>query len=406
MSSDFENNPFSTGRVRRKLNIRALYAGAAVIAAVVILVLCMTVFFNISEVEVRGVTLYTDDQIINAGGIYEDMNLVRTDVFRAEKRLTDNLVYIDEVKVSKEYPSTVVIDCVEAEKAADIQFEGGYYVLSTSGRILEADNSAPTGGIPVITGFKFYTAQDRIDNGEELTDEEIFAYRAPGAKLQSEDGYSDKIIMDLLTELRKQKYENVKTIDITSRADIIMNIDDRLDVKLGSSADIGYKLSYFTEVMNRLADGYEGTLIYNGSENGVSAIPKDQYLGKVNLGKDPEKPDESAAEKPENNAEPADAQMDTDSSQTDNTADGGWSDNTYDNGQGYDNGGWSDNTYDNGQGYDNGGWSDNTYDNGQGDDNGGWSDNTYDYGQGYDNGGWSDNTYDYGNGWDNGNYGW
>ena len=169
MSSDFENNPFSTGRVRRKLNIRALYAGAAVIAAVVILVLCMTVFFNISEVEVRGVTLYTDDQIINAGGIYEDMNLVRTDVFRAEKRLTDNLVYIDEVKVSKEYPSTVVIDCVEAEKAADIQFEGGYYVLSTSGRILEADNSAPTGGIPVITGFKFYTAQDRIDNGEELT---------------------------------------------------------------------------------------------------------------------------------------------------------------------------------------------------------------------------------------------
>ena len=301
--------------------------------------------------------------------------------------------------------STVVIDCIEAEKAADIQFEGGYYVLSTSGRILEADNSAPTGGIPVITGFKFYTAQDLIDNGEELTDEEIFAYRAPGAKLQSEDGYSDKIIMDLLTELRKQKYENVKTIDITSRADIIMNIDDRLDVKLGSSADIGYKLSYFTEVMNRLADGYEGTLIYNGSENGVSAIPKDQYLGKVNLGKDPEKTDESAAEKPENNAEPADAQMDTDSSQTDNTADGGWSDNTYDNGQGYDNG-WSDNTYDNGQGYDNGGWSDNTYDNGQGYDNGGWSDNTYDYGQGYDNGGWSDNTYDYGNGWDNGNYGW
>ena len=415
MNGNFESGQANAVRVRHKLNIRALYAAAAVIAVVVILVLCMTVFFNVSEVEVKGVTLYTEDQIINAGGIYEDMNLVRTDVSRAEKRLTDNLVYIDEVKVTKEYPSTVVIDCKQAEKAADIEYEGGYYVLSTSGKILEADNPAPTGGIPVITGFKFYVAQDLIDDGEELTEEDIFAYRDAGEKLRSEDGYSDKIIMDLLTELRKQKYKNVRSIDISSRANIIMNIDDRLDVKLGSSADIDYKLSYFSEVMNRLAEGYEGTLIYNGSENGVSAIPKEQYLGKVNMGKDPEKTDESSAEKPDSGAaEPADAPVDTDSSQSDggtngnggNNAENGGAAGSADNGSGWDNGGWSDNTYNNGGGYDNGGWSDNTYDNGGGYDNGGWSDNTYDNGGGYDNGGWSDNTYNYGGGWDNGNYGW
>ena len=186
-----------------------------------------------------------------------------------EKRLTDNLVYIDEVKVSKSYPSTVVIDCKEAVKAADIEYEGGYYVLSTSGRILEANNPMPTGGIPIITGFKFYTAQERIDKGEELTDEEIFAFRAAGAKLRSEDNYSDKIINDLMKELIEQDYENVKTIDITSRANIMLNIDNRLDIKLGSSADIGYKLSYFKAVMGKLADNYEGTLIYNGSEKSL-----------------------------------------------------------------------------------------------------------------------------------------
>ena len=234
MSVDFENEPvpaMTPRRVGRKLDLRMLYALAAVAAAVVVLILCMTIFFNVSSVEVRGVSLYTDDQIINVGGIYEDMNLVRTDTARAEKRLTDNLVYIDEVKVSKSYPSTVVIDCKEAVKAADIEYEGGYYVLSTSGRILEANNPMPTGGIPIITGFKFYTAQERIDKGEELTDEEIFAFRAAGAKLRSEDNYSDKIINDLMKELIEQDYENVKTIDITSRANIMLNIDNRLDMQ-------------------------------------------------------------------------------------------------------------------------------------------------------------------------------
>ncbi|SFB71492.1 cell division protein FtsQ/DivIB [Ruminococcus albus] len=388
MSVDFENEPvpaMTPRRVGRKLDLRMLYALAAVAAAVVVLILCMTIFFNVSSVEVRGVSLYTDDQIINVGGIYEDMNLVRTDAARAEKRLLDNLVYIDEVKVSKSYPSTVVIDCKEAVKAADIEFEGGYYVLSTSGRILEANNPMPTGGIPIITGFKFYTAQDLIDKGNELTDEEIFAYRAAGTNLRSEDNYSDKIIIDLMAELAEQGYENVKTIDITSRANIILNIDNRLDIKLGSSADIGYKLSYFKAVMGKLADNYEGTLIYNGSENGVSAIPKDKYLGKPTFAKDPEKTDSDSSSADETNPE------------DDNTADNG-NDNSQAENNGYDNGGQVDNGYDGG--YDNGGWTDNTWDNGQYNENGGWADNNWDNGQYYDNGGGYDYTYD------GGEYGW
>ena len=387
MSVDFENEPvpaMTPRRVGRKLDLRMLYALAAVAAAVVVLILCMTVFFNVSSVEVRGVSLYTDDQIINVGGIYEDMNLVRTDAARAEKRLMDNLVYIDEVKVSKSYPSTVVIDCKEAVKAADIEYEGGYYVLSTSGRILEANNPTPTGGIPIITGFKFYTAQDLLDKGEELTDDEIFSYRAAGAKLRSEDDYSDKIIIDLMTELIDQGYENVKTIDITSRANIILNIDNRLDIKLGSSADIGYKLSYFKAVMGKLAENYEGTLIYNGSENGVSAIPKDKYIGKPTFAKDPEK-------------------KDTDSSASDdtNTEDGTDTDNNDDNSQAENNDvNNSDGQENNDGGYDDNGWTDNTWDDGQYNDNENWADNNWNYDQNYNDGGWNDYTYN------DGGYGW
>lgn len=381
MSGNYENEPvpaLTRRRAGRKLNIRALYAMASVAAAVIILVLCMTVFFNVSEVEVKGVTLYTDDQIVSVGGIYEDMNLVRTDASRAEKRLTENLVYIDEARVSKVYPSTVVIECTEAVKAADIEYEGGYYVLSTSGRILEANNPEPTGGIPIVTGFRFYAAQDKIDAGKEVSREEILSYRKAGAKLRSEDNYSDKILIDLLAELSEQSYYDVRSIDISSRANIVVNVDDRLEIRLGSSADIEYKLSYFKAVMGKLAENYEGTLIYNGAENGVSAIPRDKYTGKPNFAKDNAEEDGLTAEGELPDAEPANADMygETNGGDTENEP---WNENTWD-------GGYADGY----TGNDNG-WTDDGWYGGQADNT--WEDNTL-----------NDNGWD--NGWDTYNNGW
>lgn len=377
MSNIFEKDPEPVFKARPKriLNIRALYAGAAVIAAVVILVLCMTVFFNVSDIEIEGVSLYTQEQIVNVGGITQNMNLVRTDVSLAEQRLKENLVYIDDAKVTKSYPSTVVISCTEAVKAADIEYEGSYYVVSTSGRILEAANAQPTGGIPVVTGFKFYTGQDLIDKGKELTEEDILAFRAAGSKLRSEDDYSSKILVDLVNEIRKQELKNVVSIEMSSRADIKLNVDNRLEVKLGSSADIPYKLSYFNAVISTLAPNYEGTLIYNGVSGGVSAIPKDKAIGKPNFAKDPVKKDDSSSE-----AEPANAPMngtgdnnsvpdqaaDTQQTQQDGALQGN---NGQTDGTGYDNG-WTDNGWtDNGGQADNGGWTDDT-----------WTDNTWDGG--------------------------
>ena len=382
MNKRFETDPEPVfkARPKRVLNIRTLYAGAAVIAAVVILVLCMTVFFNVSDIEIQGVSLYTQDQIVNVGGITQNMNLVRTDVSLAEQRLTENLVYIDEAKVTKSYPSTVIITCTEAVKAADIEYEGSYYVVSTSGRILEAANTQPTGGIPVVKGFRFYTGQDLIEQGKELTEADMVSFRAAGQKVRSEDDYSDKILVDLLNELIKQDIKNVVSIEMSSRADIKLNVDNRLEVKLGSSADIPYKLSYFNAVIASLAPNYEGTLIYNGASGGVSAIPKDKIPGKPNFAKDTKKDDSSSL------AEPADAPLNgTDGSTDAQNAQQGMQNSqlTPQDGaqQDYNNGQTGDTRTDNG-------WTDDTWQQ----DNGGWTDDT-----------WTDNTWDGGeNDWDTG----
>ena len=243
---------------RRKRAARVYYSLAVVMIAIVGLLLCLTVFFRVDNVEVRGVTLYTTDQIINVGGAETGMNLIRTDTDRVVKRL-QGLVYLDEVVVEKDSPSTIVITCKEAVKAADIEYEDEYYVLSYSGKILESGNRHPTGGIPVIKGFA-------------LDEEEL----APGSKLSATDEYSVKVLLDLLRQLDKQGFKNIGMIDMTSRADIIVDYDDRITMKLRGSADLEHKLQSFALVIESLNPDFTGVLIYNGSDIGISAIAQER----------------------------------------------------------------------------------------------------------------------------------
>ena len=213
---------------------------------------------NVSEIKIEGVTLFVQDQILGVGGVSTGQNLVRTNTDIVEKRLKDTLVYLDDVKVTKKFPSTLVITCTEAEKAADIEYKNSYYVLSTSGKILETKNPAPTGDIPVIKGFELKSLSQ-------------------GDKLASEDSFKADILKELLNDLHDLKFKNIDSIDLTTRSDIKLMYDGRLEIKLGSSVDMEYKLTYLKAVIDKsITDDYEGTLIYNGADSGISAIPKSQ----------------------------------------------------------------------------------------------------------------------------------
>lgn len=243
-------------RRARRSNLKGYYALAGVLVAVVALFLSLTVFFKIQNIEINGLTLYTTEQILTVGGVQNGANLIRTDTGIIKQRLEKTLPYIDSVTVEKKYPSTIVITCTEAEKAADIKFNDAYYVLSTKGKILEAKNPTVTGKIPVIKGFQLKSTQ-------------------PGTALKSTDSFKGEIILSLMSKLKKLKFTKITAIDITTRSDIKLMYDKRIQINMGSSADMEYKLTYLKAVIkDKLPNNYEGTLIYNGADSGISAIPK------------------------------------------------------------------------------------------------------------------------------------
>ena len=124
MSENNENNAVGTQEQEayenaRTARMRNIYVGIIFIILALVLILCMIFFFNIKKIEIRGVTLYGDEQILVIGGVQNGQNLIRLDTGAVEDRLESALVYIDEAKVEQKFPSTLVITCTEAEKAVD-----------------------------------------------------------------------------------------------------------------------------------------------------------------------------------------------------------------------------------------------------------------------------------------------
>lgn len=260
-------------RRKRRSNLKSYYAIAAVAAMVLLLILCMTVFFQYGpdDVTISGVTLYTKEQILAVGGVSEEGNLMRTDTDAISERLKKYLVYIDEAQVKKSYPSKLIINVTEAQKAGDIEFKDKYYVISKSGKLLESGNENRTKGIPVVKGLDLKNV-------------------TAGNRLETKDTLKTKIFNDLLKQMDQLGYKKITEIDLTDRTNIQICYNDRIRIYIGSSVDMDYKLKYVKAVIDeKLSEKFKGILRYNGMNSGISAIP-DSDSKKHEDNNDAEKP--------------------------------------------------------------------------------------------------------------------
>ena len=243
-------------RRSRRSNVTTYTAVAVAVITTIGLILSLCFFFNLKQVAVNGVTLYTNDQILEVGGVVNGANLFRTNTDIIEQRLVDTLPYVESAKVTKDFPNSLVIEIEEAMKACEIEKDGKYFVVSESGRLLEADNLQHNAELPLVQGF-------------ELTSPEV------NKEIESSDKYKSKVLMQVLEDINSSDIGNITVIDMTKRTDIVLWYEDRLELRVGSTLDMDYKLTNMKYVIEgKLPEDYEGTLRYNGSDTGISAIPK------------------------------------------------------------------------------------------------------------------------------------
>jgi cell division protein FtsQ len=204
--------------------------------------LSLTVFFFITDIKVVGNERYTSNEIISASGLLKNVNLFLTDTDSAQSNILKKFTYIEEAEVKRRLPSTVIVKVKETNPACQIVFGEEIFLIDKKGKILENTGISATEGIPYLVGVKT----------ENMT---------VGTYLFEEDSVYRKTLSELTDTLKKYELMPfINTVNFTDSFSIKLIYDGRINIILGSGAQLDEKLSYFCEILKRLGPMEKGTL--------------------------------------------------------------------------------------------------------------------------------------------------
>lgn len=227
---------------RRVTLLLAVLAMAAVTA-----LLCVFLLFKVSSLQVTGDLVYSQEEVLALCDYAIGDNLLFAPTQSQEERLESQLPYVEEAQVIKHFPNTLEIRITAAQTAASVSSGGGWLYVSSQGKILEL-GAEPAAATMQVTGFASTATQ-------------------PGQYLQAEDATALSALQEILTALtQREMITQCTRLDLTDLYDIRLWYQDRVECKLGSTAELTYKLDFAYDALinptteNRIGDKETGVL--------------------------------------------------------------------------------------------------------------------------------------------------
>lgn len=221
-------------------------------------VVCVVMFFPITDITVVGESRYAAQELIEASGIRLDQNILTVDGHRVSESLLKQFPYLEEVRISRVLPNLVEIHVFEAKPAVIIvNSKESYTLLSATGRVLEqrkgvsrerlllvvgADYSAfPEGSLP---GSFIVQGQDPEDTDVAQRCQEIMT-----------------IIRQVMRAVEETGFTGIDYIDVSDPLCTFLLYKGRALLKIGSELELSYKLTMASEILkSQLGDKFVGTI--------------------------------------------------------------------------------------------------------------------------------------------------
>ena len=235
----------SKRRRRRRRHLSFYFFLVIILVAGIGVLLSVTLLFNIKNIVVKGDVDYTDEDIIRVSGIGYGDNLVRLDSKKASESILSSMIFIEKAEIDKQYPDTLVINVSRCIATADIEYDGGYLIVSANGKILDKSDTRSE-ELLLVQGF-------------EPADE------TPGTYLKSIDSQKDGIFYELFDSIKSDNDHEIVSFDITDKYEISVNYGNKIFFDMGNSNDISYKLDLAATVLNDLSGDKEGYMTMIGS---------------------------------------------------------------------------------------------------------------------------------------------
>lgn len=247
-TADLQREQAKTAAARRKKRRRKrsyflYYLMLFLFIAIVGCVLSVTVFFNIQTIHVEGSTKYNADEVIQAGEVAQGDNLFRINTGKIASLIRNKLVYVDSVKVIRDFPDALSVQITEAAPYASIQNESGTYtVLSAGGRVLETASPQKAENTIEVTGITL----QKYEQGDFISDEQNENYAA---------------LVQIYQNCTELGLNQITRLEFRSQIDIRVFYGDRIRIDLGSISDLNYKLTFAREIItNRLGEEEKGVI--------------------------------------------------------------------------------------------------------------------------------------------------
>ncbi len=226
-----------------------LVAAAAIVAAV-------TLFFRMDHIVVSGNERYTEQEVLDASGLTTGGNLYFLNKYDVKEAIFSKLPYVEEVKINRKLPDTLLIELRECKAVAGVRGEGGIWLISDQGKLLELIDTPPE-GCPIVTGAT-------------LTEPAPTRDMDFGASAAFRGG----VVLTLLREAEERGMrDKIGEIDMADDTALGMTYAGRFSVRFPWTADVGYKLESLATVVEYLEENETGRIDLM-TEGKASFIPK------------------------------------------------------------------------------------------------------------------------------------
>ena len=227
------------------MDFRRHHGGLWIFLGVVgLILLAMSIFFVVTDIEVEGNARYTDEEIIAASGLETGENLFFINRVTAAANIFNRLPYVNDAMVTRELPSRVVISVTESSAMGYVTLEGDYWVIDQNCKLLKQITQDELKSLIRVDGV----TPVEPEAGTVMQVEE-----ADGAKLR----YLTEILNQLL---KRGLWTDVAVVDMSDVTSPAFTYLDRFTVRVGEDQDLDYKFGMLQSAVEQLAEHDSGTL--------------------------------------------------------------------------------------------------------------------------------------------------
>ena len=216
---------------------------AIMLAVVAAVVFGVAIFFKVNTIEVQGNSVYSAQDVIAASDLAVGDNLLTVNKDTAAGNIMARLPYIESVSIGRSLPDTVVIQVREGQSAFAVNSETNtVWLVSPQGKALERADTEMLEQYPQIMGV-------------------VLNSPTAGQPVTSLDQKKLDAAIAVLTGLEGTGIlEHVAAINVEKEYDIVLQYEDRYEIKLGGTDDLTYKIQYLTAILSELSDFQAGTI--------------------------------------------------------------------------------------------------------------------------------------------------